>query len=287
MRRMLLLLSVLAVAGAVSVAALAVASGMGGTQRVGADGSSGGKAVVGVVPDPGDGPSAMERARSMRVLEARQRWLASPAAQEQRVRSRMAFHRFSAVASQGLLARDFAHELHVAGRSPVHMGVLADRPVRYLSTYKAMIRGPRGPQFVYSSVPLLAGSPGRRRPVDLGLGATPGGFAPRNPVRKVSIARTLAGGVALWSSGLRVYVGGRDVTGTEMAGRRVFFADTAQDTDSGVQPTLSGVELFAVLRSRMSPEKLVYRFALPSGAVLRPEDGRVMVVHRAGMSLSR
>ncbi len=284
MRRMLLLFSALAVVGVVFAVALAIASG-GGASRVGGRSGPGAKAPAGVAPGARGDPSSAGGVRAMRALEARWRWLAGPAARAQRVRSRMAFHGLSATPSQGLLAHDFARELHTAAVNPTHAGVLADRQVRYLSAYKAMIRGPRGPRFVYSSVPLLAGPPGRRRPVDLALSATAGGFAPRNPVRDVSISRTLAGGVGLWSSGLRVYVGGRDVTGTEMSGSRVFFAETARDTDTGVQPTLSGVELFAVLRSRLSPEKLAYRFGLPPGAALRDEGSRVMVL-RGGRVLA-
>lgn len=276
-----------ALAGLMAVAALVLPvmalAGASGSKasRIAAGTDLRANALAQVLPGAGGGAS-----QRVQALEAKRWWRATPAAGAQRVRSRMAFHGLSVSASWGLLDRDFASELHTAGLNLARAGILAGRHVRYLGAYKALIRGPHGPQFVYSSAPLLAGPPERRGPVDLGLDATADGFVPRNPVRDVSISRRLAGGVGLWSKGLRVYADGRDVSGTDMGGRRVFYANTAPDTDAGVQPTLGGVELFAVLRSRLSPEKLSYRFALPRGAALQADGGHTVVV-RGGQVLAR
>jgi RHS repeat-associated protein len=279
MRWMPLFLGTLCVVGAYLAATLVVGVA-GDAARAGGSIALGAKAQAEAVPSLAGAPRAVDAVqpeRARRAAEARRRWLASPAARARRTASRMAFHGLGPAASRGLLARDFGPELRAAAVNLADAGVIAGRGVRYLSPFKALIRGPHGPRFVYSSAPLLAGRPGRLRPVDLRLGATAAGFAPRNPVRGVSIARRLSGGVGLWSPGLRVYPAGKDVVGGEMAGQRVLFAGAALDTDVGVEPTLGGVELFAVLRSRMSPEELSYRFELPSGEFLRATGARVVV----------
>ena len=56
--------------------------------------------------------------------------------------------------------------------------------------------------------------------------------------------------------------------------------------DAVVTPTLDGAELFAVLRSRFSPEQLRYRVSLPIGASLRAMAGGAVVL-RAGMTLAQ
>ena len=59
-------------------------------------------------------------------------------------------------------------------------------------------------------------------------------------------------------------------TGVPVAGLSVFYPNAGPDMDVVAAPTLNGAELFAVLRSRMSPEQLRYRVVLPAGATLAP-----------------
>jgi RHS repeat-associated protein len=219
----------------------------------------------------------LRRQAALREAEHR-RWLDSAAAVSQRVASRMAFHGLSAHAASGLLLRDFGSALSSAD-SPPSVSIVTKAPVvRYLGAYKALVRGPQGPQVVNSMLPLAHMVDGRERPIDLQLKSSAAGFLPVNAPGDVSIARDLAGGVSLGSAGVAISMEGRDVEGTPLGGSSAFFPGVAQDVDATVTPTDSGVELFATLRSRLSPEGLRYRLALPSGAVLRAAGGGAQVV---------
>ncbi len=76
---------------------------------------------------------------------------------------------------------------------------------------------------------------------------------------------------------------GRNTVG-RLAGHNVFFPEVARDTDVSDTPTLDGVELFAVLRSRLSPEVLRYHVSLPAGASLA-QSGTGATISRFGETL--
>ncbi len=68
--------------------------------------------------------------------------------------------------------------------------------------------------------------------------------------------------------------------------RSVFFGRVERDTDAVVTPTVGGVDLSMLLRSRMSPEQFRYRVALPPDATLQGVDGGA-IVSRDGVALAR
>jgi YD repeat-containing protein len=159
--------------------------------------------------------------------------------------------------------------------------------VRYLSEYRALVRTSHGLQVETSTAPLRAApGSGEKRPVDLHLKASGGGFAPANPLVAVSIARDSDGGVAVGHDGLRVTLLGTNVAGSIMHRQDAFFGNVGPDTDAVVAPKLAGAELSVFLRSRLSPEQLRYRVTLPAGAVLQPAAGGA-IVSRAGITLAR
>jgi RHS repeat-associated protein len=219
-----------------------------------------------------------------RRLQAQQRevqhrrWFGSATAISQRLASRMAFHDLRPGAASGLLLRDFGSALHTANRAPSISFVTKSPLVRYVNAYKAIVRGPRGPQYVNSTLPLAHMVDGREQPIDLQLKSSAAGFTPVNAPDGVSIARSLAGGVSFQSGGVGIAMEGRSVVGAALGSSSAFFPGVAEDVDATVTPTDSGVELFATLRSELSPEELRYRLALPSGAVLRAVGGGAEVL---------
>jgi YD repeat-containing protein len=223
------------------------------------------------------------RARAL----ARRSWLASPGARAQRAESRMAFHGLSAAASQRLLVHDYGPVLAGVTANPAASVARMGSVVRYLSDYRALVRTPHGLRIERSSVPLrVEDSAGVKRPIDLGLVAHGGGFMPVAPLTGLSISRNASSGVAVGSSGLRVTLQGADAAGKSIGGQSVFFGGVGRDMDAVVAPKLGGVELFAVLRSRLSPEQLRYKVALPRGATLNAVASGA-VVSRDGVILAR
>ena len=230
-------------------------------------------------------PSAARASRLVWARRARhQRWLESPGARSRRVASRMAFHGLGVSAAKGLLMRDYGSAVRAAGAVASVSRVTKASVVGYVNPYKAEVRGPRGLAYVNSVLPLAHAVDGRERPVDLALKSNGAGFAPMNsPLR---IARRLSGGVSLQSSGIRVAMEGRNVRAVPVGASAVFFSGVAEDVDATVAPTDGGMELFATLRSGLSPQELRYRFTLPSGAVLRQMAGGSIEVWRRGRVLA-
>jgi RHS repeat-associated protein len=200
----------------------------------------------------------------------------------------MAFHGLPVRAARDLLTRDFGSVLAGASANPAASIARAGRIVRFVGDDRAVVRTARGFEEKISSAPLLvSGAGGVKRPVDLGLVTDGRAFMPASPLTAVSIAHDSGGGVAVGSSGLRMTLeGGASVPGSVIHGQSVFFGGVAPDMDAAVAPALGGVELFAVLRSRLSPEQLRYRLSLPVGAVLRGAASGAVVL-RAGKVLAQ
>ncbi len=286
MRRLLFILGVLGLVG-VSVAALGIASdspaAWGGTASAGEGSSQAGSGV-------GDGPSSPDpalMARARRAALARRRWLGSPGAHAQRVRSQTAYHGVGVAAARGLLERDFGSALAGASADPAATIARSGRVLQYRGDYSALVSTPQGLRVESSTVPLhVPGGRGGGGPVDLSLVGDRAGFAPARPLTGVSIARHLSGGVTVGGDGVGVSLLGADVAGGMVDGRDVFFGGVGRDLDAVVAPKLDGADLSVVLRSRLAPEQFRYKVALPVGAVLQAVGGGAMV-SRGGMALVR
>ena len=160
--------------------------------------------------------------------------------------------------------------------------------VRYLDDHRAVVR--RGGKLLLetSTTPLRIKSPsGIERPVDLRLVPASNAFTPTNSIVPLSIGSQITEGVAVGSDGLRVIPETGSATGVPVAGLSVFYPNAGPDMDVVAAPTVNGAELFATLRSRMSPEQLRYRVVLPAGAMLGPDGAGGAVVSRAGVTLAR
>jgi RHS repeat-associated protein len=226
-------------------------------------------------------------AEARAAVAARRRWLESRGVRARRVVSRMAFHGLSVGGARGLLVRDYGSVLAGVSGNPAASVKRSGRVVRYLNAHRALVRTPQGLRVESSTVPLrVASGSGVQLPVDLDLTARGGGFAPVTPLAALSIAADSGGGVSVGSDGLRLTLLGADVAGSVVGGQDVFYGDVGADADAMVAPTVSGVDLSLLLRSRLSPEQFRYRVALPEGATLAAVDGGA-VVSRGGVVLAR
>lgn len=230
-----------------------------------------------------------ERVRQAALVrdERRRRWLNGRSAVAQRRASQMAFHGLSAASSQRLLNRDYGRMLAGVTANPAASIARGGHVVRYLDDHRAVVR--RGGKLLLetSTTPLRIKSPsGIERPVDLRLVPASNAFTPTNSIVPLSIGSQITEGVAVGSDGLRVIPETGSATGVPVAGLSVFYPNAGPDMDVVAAPTVNGAELFATLRSRMSPEQLRYRVVLPAGAMLGPDGAGGAVVSRAGVTLA-
>ncbi|MHB1571630.1 MAG: DUF6531 domain-containing protein, partial [Solirubrobacteraceae bacterium] len=124
----------------------------------------------------------------------------------------------------------------------------------------------------------VPGSAGNSGAVDLRLAHARNHFDPVRPLTAVSIPQNSAEGVTVGSDGLRITLRGARAIGQPiMNGQSIFYHGVSADTDAAVAPTLNGVELFAVLRSRLSPQQLHYDVALPAGASMSERQGGAVI----------
>jgi RHS repeat-associated protein len=198
----------------------------------------------------------------------------------------MAYHDLAGGAAQRLLLGDYGAVLAGSSANAAASVARLGRVVRYRGAYEAVVRGAHGLRVERSTTPLEVGAGSGRRPVDLTLHAAGSAFVPVAPVTDLSIARDSAGGVAVGSSGLRVTLEGAAVMGRQATGQSVFFGSVGPDMDASVAPTIDGAELFAVLRSRLSPDEIRYRVELPVGATLEEHVGGA-VISRGGVVMAR
>jgi RHS repeat-associated protein len=224
------------------------------------------------------------QAQLARGEAARRDWLKSSQAIAQRSRSQVQFSDLSPAQAMGLSERQFGAVVRSAGMVPAVSRVSKAAVLRYVGAHEAVVRGPRGLQYVHSLLALAHPVGGRERPVDLRLRSTRRGFSTVNAAHPVMVSHSLAGGVSLAGSGITVSMVGHDVQGMAMGRSAVFFGNVARDVDAMVAPTADGVEMFATLRSRLSPQELRYRVALPAGALLRKAGAGIEVV-RGGRAI--
>ena len=128
--------------------------------------------------------------------------------------------------------------------------------------------------------------PNANRPVDLDLTRHGTDFEPVAPLKQISIGNSAHDGVMLSSPGVALMIVGVNSPGSLVEDQGVFFGEVDTDTDAVAVPKLDGVDLSAVLRSKLSPEQLHYRVAMPPGSSLRGEDGGA-VVERGDSTIAR
>lgn len=208
--------------------------------------------------------AAAEIAQAKRAVEDRSR----ESSRRERRESRAAFRGLSRAAARQVI-RDRVALLSVAPAPVVEEGVRA-----VTDTVGVVPAGPSGPGgVVESSEPLFSDADGgSRRPLDPTLTEGAGGFVPRRAATALRAPGSLAEALEFGRDGLELTVEGVDATG-EVAEGRAFYANAAVDSDFLVQATATGAELFAVLRSEVSPERQRLRFELPLGLRLSRQPG--------------
>jgi YD repeat-containing protein len=185
----------------------------------------------------------------------------------------MRFHGLDVRAALALASVDFGRQFAAAAANPA--AVIAGHVAGYLSDYRAVVVVRHRRETVISSVPLRTAA---HRPVDLRLYPAAAGFVPAAAAVPLTLPSRLASGVTVGSSGVRVFPEGADSAGILVGGRQVFYPAVGLDVDAAITPTVTGAELFWVLRSRLSAERLAYRLEVPAGAsVVRAGHGLAVV----------
>jgi RHS repeat-associated protein len=219
---------------------------------------------------------AMERARGR--LERQQDRRDTPEARAARDRSRHEFANASGERALDIARSSFEDELLTPPWEKLE--TRPNEKLRYTGRHSAVVE-PEDEDAVRtvaeSSVPLQAeDEDGKLAPVSLDLMPEEGGRAleAENPITPVEISTDVSEGARLEESGIGFAPAGAEQSDAQVIADKVFFANTARDTDSWLVPNAAGVQAFAQLRSEDSPTELVYRFELPEGARLEQPDNR-------------
>lgn len=186
--------------------------------------------------------------------------------------SRTAYEGVSRSAAVALAERTF--KIESPGWTPPGSGEGA-HITRYLGPNSARETLPSGQSAVVAStVPLrVEDGSGQQVPVSMTLEEHGDAFSPAHPLVPISISKDPAGGIS-FASGISVAPAAASAQEAPVvAGNRVVFANTAQDTDYTAEPLPGGAEVSWQLRSQRSPQDNALVFALPSGASLQPSSG--------------
>jgi YD repeat-containing protein len=287
-RSYLQLAVVVACASAVLAASLLVFGVVGGTSRANTPCRLHAGFVKGhfVAPRLAECAHSASARRDAKAVEARRAWLASDAERARRRASATAYHGLTRARSASLMMRDFG--ARVRPENPALAVAHAGRVTRYVGDFAALVHTPnRSVKLVRSTVPLRASQHGKPlRPVDLSMRASADAFVAANPLESVSVSKRLSGGVAVGPNDIRVVPAGKEVAGTAIGNQGVFFGGSGADEDVSIAPRITGAEISTILRSRSSPEQLVYKLSLPAGAFLA-QDGAGAKVTRAGRVIAQ
>jgi len=152
--------------------------------------------------------------------------------------------------------------------------------------------GDQTPSLVLSDIPLRAqASSGAKRPLDLTLVQSQGGFKAANPLVDFAASTSPTSGVSIGQGAERVTVTAAAATQAAPEGSRVsdlgvFYPEVALDTDLFVSPAPGGAEVFAQLRSPQAPEQIKLALELPAGAELRATpEGAAEIVDGGGKQI--
>ena len=223
----------------------------------------------------------------MQVLDAAQaadaqraQWT-TPAAFLARERSQTQFAHLGTGRALQVAREAFPEVIERAAGGPPRLPA-GGRVARYLTPDAAQLELPGGAHAVIESSGPMAKqtSPRHFTPLDLGLHAVGGGYAPISSDVAVRIPKRLGAGVQLAGTGVTVTpigAGGAPLDGAPGAldGVAVLYANTQTDADTLVKPTTTGFAIDAVLRSTDSPQQLAFAVGMPAGAKLVRGSGPV------------
>jgi hypothetical protein len=264
------------------VAAAHAEAGSGSTSGEG--GALSGSLVTPGSPVEGEQSAAQEQAK-----------LSSPEAVAAREASRTKFEGLNAGQAASLDGEAFPAVVDDPAGGPPKLPA-GQSIVGYSTDNVAQVDLPEGKHAVIESLAPMAleMSGGKHVPVDLGLSETGGGFESKNPVVGVRIPKSLGAGLQLPAVGVSltpVNAQGAALSGSEgtLDGASVLYANTLTDSDTVVKPTTEGFEADMLLRSVESPQQLLFRVGLPTGASLvaaKDGSGDVEVVSGQGATIA-
>lgn len=214
-----------------------------------------------------------KRAAKMFAKDARRRalrharWLKSPKAADYRRRSRTAFRSIGrlraasvAVKHQPAVAVDPAWEPPSTLKGEKLSGYTSETVGRVELSGSASKGAEGGDSMLVQSLvgPIaVETSPGKFEKQDSSLQFNPDDqvFSPKRTSVSTTFAKKLAGGITVGSTGgptLRARPKGLDVEGALLSGSKLFYANTATDTDTILEATPTGASIAWVLRSPQS-----------------------------------
>jgi hypothetical protein len=228
---------------------------------------------AGVSPlDPGQ-PAAEQLAeaareagrRAERQREERQ----LPAAKAERETSRRQHHGLGRDRALALAAERFAGNATAPGLQPF----AGTDDVDLLNRFTARVARDGRSSVIVSDGPLAGGEGGKLVPMDLRLDRRGENFVPFASPAPVALPGRLADGIRTLGGVTIEHEGTTDVAGEQVRGA-VVYPSAKPDVDVVIRPTVEGAELYDVLRSEESAEKLSISVDAPGGASLRAADQR-------------
>jgi RHS repeat-associated protein len=217
------------------------------------------------------------------------RQLASSEWRERRERSKTEFVGISDEAAEAVAESEFGDELRGARADFTLEAMAHGRPVRkFLDDHTVVLagQGDRPPVLLESPWPVRAvDDDGEKRPIDLSLERTDGGFVPANAAAEVELPEVLSDGVGVGPVAV-VPAGEGEGKLSGRDGDRVTYANALTDTDFVVTPMETGVEVFWQLRSPRAPEELTLDLRLPEGAIAQEARDGGITVSRDGKRMT-
>ncbi|HEY2477744.1 MAG TPA: LamG-like jellyroll fold domain-containing protein [Solirubrobacterales bacterium] len=223
------------------------------------------------------------------AVEAKRReeeaWLASPEAAQEREDSQDAFAEVSGSEAKDLLVEAFPEAMAGLNEDPgrVMTGLKVEK---VLGPHAAVVGDGHGGErrLVETSLPIESELGGEgRKPVDLALEPSGGGYVPSNPVAELELPSTAAGSIQL-GEGVAVRIpadNGHEAV--PLGEENLFIPETEPSTDTLLSPIGRGVEISEQLRSAESPHELTFELELPEGAGVKAKaEGGAEVLSRAG-----
>lgn len=220
-----------------------------------------------------DGPSEEVEALEREEI-AREDWLETPEAIQEREESRSAFDDLPSIEAQSLLGEAFREQLDQLEGDPARL--LSDLQIEeVVGEYGALVPdGDGGSLLVESPIPIQSQVPGEEgKPVDLSLKESePGMFEVESPAAEIRLPASLGGEIEIGKElAISRLPGEATVQAARYGDKDLFLANTATDTDTFIAPLTHSVEVFEQLRSPKSPEQFRFGLSMPEGGTLRSD----------------
>ena len=236
------------------------------------------------LPGEADIQAALEEAE--RQEEAREIWLESSGARQEREDSRLAFADLDGSSSRALLSSVFAEQLRQLNEDPAR--VLSDAELLRSGEGFATIKDKGNGSLLESSLPARTeNEKGELRKVDVSLQETAEGYETENGLVDLVIPASTGEPIEVGDEGVSIKLAGAEEQLAQPFGDENLFApEVLPDTDMLVSPISTGAEIFNVLRSEHSPETFRFQIGVPYGAELRSDGGWGAQVVRDGEVLT-